>query len=186
MTSDRKQVATSEQIHTAIRNMAKTLCEHPGDGPWAVIGIRRGGEHLAKRLAIWIAETQGVEVPIGMVDITLYRDDGFGPHDWPEIGQTSIPFRLRDFTIVLVDDVLYTGRTVRAALDALVDFGRPKALRLAVLVDRGWRELPIRGDAVGMVLDTQATQHVKVELTAEASDKDAVFMFTREGTEGSP
>lgn len=177
-----KTVMNHDQIAAALDAMAKTICERPGDGPWAVIGIRRGGENLARRLARRIAKRTGTEPPIGMVDITLYRDDGFGPHDWPVIGETKIGFRLRDHTVVLVDDVLYTGRTVRAAIDVLLDYGRPRALRLAVLVDRGLRELPIRGDAVGETLETQPWEHVDVMVAEESDPADAVTV--RRSAEG--
>ena len=178
-TANKRLVADAATIHDTIQRMARELMARSEDAPWAVVGIQRGGDHLGRRLAKLIEAQVKREVPIGTVDITLYRDDGFGPHDWPEIGQTRIPFRLREYTIVLVDDVLYTGRTVRAALDALVDFGRPKALRLAVLVDRGLRELPIRGDVVGLTLQTTAAQHVDVHLTAEESAEDAIYVADR-------
>ena len=176
-------VLDAEGVQRALDEMADAICEHPGDGPWAVIGIRRGGEHLAGALAERIRERSGQAPPLGMVDITLYRDDGFGPHDWPQIGVTRIDFRLKEHTIVLVDDVLFTGRTVRAALDAILDYGRPKAVRLAVLVDRGLRELPIRGDAVGLTMTTHDDQHVDVRLKAAGDPADAVVVY-RKGTEG--
>lgn len=179
-----KTVMDHDQIAAALDAMAKTICERPGDGPWAVVGIRRGGENLARRLARRIAEQTGTEPPVGMVDITLYRDDGFGPHDWPVIGETMIGFRLRDHTVVLVDDVLYTGRTVRAAIDVLLDYGRPRSLRLAVLVDRGLRELPIRGDAVGETLETTEQEHVDVVVAEQHDPADAVTVRIREGAEG--
>ena len=116
-----------------------------------------------------------------MVDITLYRDDGFGPHDWPQIGVTRIDFRLKEHTVVLVDDVLFTGRTVRAALDAILDYGRPKAVRLAVLIDRGLRELPIRPDAVGLTMTTRPDQHVDVRLVAAGDATDAVVVHEKAG-----
>ena len=171
-------------IQKALKSMADAIVDSPGDGPWAVVGIRRGGEHLAHRLAKHIADKTGHEPPIGTVDITLYRDDGFGPHDWPDVGVTQIGFRLREHTVVLVDDVLYTGRTVRAALDAILDYGRPKAVRLAVLVDRGLRELPVRGDAVGLTLQTSAEQHVDVTLTDAGEEADAVLLGPKPNGKG--
>jgi len=160
----RKTILDSDGIDKALDTMAACLCGHEADGPWAVVGIRRGGEELARRLVKKMAVCSGEQPPLGMVDITLYRDDGFGPHDWPDVGQTRIPFTLKTHTVVLVDDVLYTGRTVRAAVDAIVDYGRPRAIRLAVLVDRGLRELPIRPDTVGLSISTSKADHVDVHM----------------------
>jgi pyrimidine operon attenuation protein / uracil phosphoribosyltransferase len=132
----------------------------------AIVGIRSRGEHLAKRLAERLREISGQRVPCGALDITLYRDDlmrqPVGPQ--PVVRRTDIPFSIDDRIILLVDDVLYTGRTVRAALDALIDFGRPRAIQLIVLVDRGHRELPIKADYVGKNLPTSRRQSVQVRL----------------------
>ena len=154
--------------------MTQTLLARPGDGPWAIIGIRRGGDHLAGRLAGMFEARLGKRPPVGAVDITLYRDDGFGPHDYPQVGVTHINFDTAAYTIVLVDDVLYTGRTVRAALDVILDYGRPRAVRLAVLVDRGWRELPISADVAGLELATTIDEHVEVRLQEAGAAADAV------------
>jgi len=133
----------------------------------ALVGIRTRGVPIAKRLAHAIGEISGHEVPTGALDITLYRDDlmrhPVGPQ--PVVRSTEISFSIDDKRILLVDDVLYTGRTIRAALDALIDFGRPKVIQLVVLVDRGHRELPIKADYVGKNLPTSATQSVQVHLT---------------------
>ncbi len=161
-------------IRRAIAEMSAALARRPDDAPWAVVGIRRGGKELARRLATALGAATGRTPAAGTVDITLYRDDGFGPHDWPVVGETEIPFDLRAHTVVLVDDVLYTGRTVRAALDAILDYGRPRAVRLAVLVDRGLRELPIGADAVGLVLKTTPDEHVDVHLGAQPGPEDVV------------
>lgn len=139
----------------------------------AVIGIRSRGDVLAARLRDALRANEGVEVPLGLLDITLYRDDLTRVGYAPEIHETRIPFSVDDRVVVLVDDVLYTGRTIRAALDALVDFGRPKAIRLAVLVDRGHRELPIRADFVGKNVPTQPGDDVRVRLT-EIDGRDEV------------
>jgi pyrimidine operon attenuation protein / uracil phosphoribosyltransferase len=163
-------------IREALDRMAETLCRRSGDGPFAVVGVRRGGEFLARRLGELLSKRTGQAVPMGVVDITLYRDDGFGPHEWPTVGVTKIPFELKSYTVVLVDDVLYTGRTTRAALDAILDYGRPRAVRLAVLVDRGLRELPIAAEAVGVALDTKRDQHVDVQLTESGAERDAVIV----------
>lgn len=175
----RRVVMNAAEIQTALETMVQSLSARAGDGPWAVIGVRRGGENLARRLAGLLRARTGREPKVGMVDITLYRDDGFGPHEWPQLGPTEIGFDLRKHTVVLVDDVLYTGRTVRAAIDALLDYGRPKALRLAVLVDRGLHELPIRGDAVGRTLETTADEHVEVSVGATPGPEDAVVVQPR-------
>lgn len=156
--------------------MAEQIINHPGDGPWALVGIRRGGDFLARRLAPLLQAHTNVAPPVGVVDITLYRDDGLGPHEWPTVGITKIPFDLKSHTIILVDDVLFTGRTVRAALDAILDYGRPRAVRLAVLVDRGLRELPIRADVVGKTIPTRREQHVDVQLTESGAREDSVVV----------
>jgi pyrimidine operon attenuation protein/uracil phosphoribosyltransferase len=141
----------------------------------ALVGIRTRGVTIAKRLAHAIFEISAHEVPCGALDITLYRDDlmrhAVGPQ--PLVRRTEIPFSIDDKRILLVDDVLYTGRTIRAALDALIDFGRPKAIQLVVLVDRGHRELPIKADYVGKNLPTSLSQSVQVHL-AEIDGRDEV------------
>ena len=141
----------------------------------ALVGIRTRGAPIARRLAQSIREISGHDVPTGTLDITLYRDDlmrhAVGPQ--PLVRRTEIPFSIDDKCILLVDDVLYTGRTIRAALDALIDFGRPKAIQLIVLVDRGHRELPIKADYVGKNLPTSVSQSVQVHLT-EVDGRDEV------------
>jgi pyrimidine operon attenuation protein / uracil phosphoribosyltransferase len=141
----------------------------------ALVGIRTRGVPLARRLAAAIRDINGHEVPTGALDITLYRDDlmrtAVGAQ--PVIRRTEIPFSIDDKRILLVDDVLYTGRTIRAALDALIEFGRPKAIQLVVLVDRGHRELPIKADYVGKNLPTSLSQSVQVHLI-EVDGRDEV------------
>src|SRR5438876_199200 len=142
---------------------------------WALVGIRRRGVPLARRIAGIIKDINRHEMPTGALDITLYRDD-FMRHAvgaQPVVGRTDIPFSIDDKRILLVDDVLYTGRTIRAALDALIEFGRPKSIQLVVLVDRGHRELPIKADYVGKNLPTSPTQSVQVHLT-ETDGRDEV------------
>ena len=141
----------------------------------ALVGIRRRGVPLAKRLAHAIHEINHIEVPTGALDITLYRDDLMrtAVAAQPVVRRTEIPFSIDDKRILLVDDVLYTGRTIRAALDALTEFGRPKSIQLVVLVDRGHRELPIKADYVGKNLPTSPTQSVQVHLT-EIDGRDEV------------
>ena len=141
----------------------------------ALVGIRRRGVPLAKRLALAIHDIRHVEIPTGALDITLYRDDLMRTAiaAQPVIRRTEIPFSIDDRRILLVDDVLYTGRTIRAALDALIEFGRPQAIQLVVLVDRGHRELPIKADYVGKNLPTSLSQSVQVHLT-EIDGRDEV------------
>jgi len=143
----------------------------------ALVGIRSRGEHLARRLADRLQSITGQPVPTGTLDITLYRDDlmrqAVGPQ--PLVRKTDIPFSIDDRIILLVDDVLYTGRTVRAALDALIDFGRPQAIQLVVLVDRGHRELPIKADYVGKNLPTSRRESVQV-LLEEVDGHDEVVI----------
>ncbi|MED5465318.1 MAG: bifunctional pyr operon transcriptional regulator/uracil phosphoribosyltransferase PyrR [Myxococcota bacterium] len=172
-------VYNAEQIETALQAMSESIHTARDDAPWAIVGIRRGGEHLANRIAELLSERTGTTIPVGYVDITLYRDDGFGPNDWPAVGVTEIPFELKKYTVVLVDDVLYTGRTVRAAIDAIIDYGRPLAIRLATLVDRGLRELPIQADTVGFQLETAPNQEVNVTLVARGDNADLVTLGPR-------
>ena len=143
----------------------------------ALVGVRRRGVPLARRLALTLRELSGLDVPTGALDITLYRDDLMRPAAGPQpvVGQTDITFSLDDRRILLVDDVLFTGRTTRAALDALTDFGRPKSIQLIVLVDRGHRELPIRADYVGKNLPTSPEQSVQVRLV-ETDTVDEVVL----------
>ncbi|NLJ41635.1 MAG: bifunctional pyr operon transcriptional regulator/uracil phosphoribosyltransferase PyrR [Clostridiales bacterium] len=128
----------------------------------ALVGIQRRGVPLAKRLAQRIKEFEGVQVPVGILDITLYRDDLSTLAEQPVINSTDIPFDINGLVVVMIDDVLYTGRTARAAMDALIDLGRPTSIQLAVLIDRGHRELPIRADYVGKNLPTSRNEIVNV------------------------
>ncbi len=146
----------------------------------ALVGIRTGGLHLAERLVPLIEQIEGIRPPLGAVDITLYRDDVFIGLPRPEVGPTELPFRLAGVNIVLVDDVLFTGRTVRAALDALMDFGRPRQVQLAALIDRGRRELPIAADYVGLTIESLASESVRVFLS-ETGESDRVVVRTRAG-----
>lgn len=150
-------------IERVLARVAHEILERNGGArDVALLGIRTGGLFLAERLADALAAIEGTRPPLGAIDITLYRDDVFEGLPRPEIGATEIPFELAGKIVVLVDDVLYTGRTVRAALDAMVDFGRPRAVQLAVLVDRGLRELPIQADYVGLRVTTSRSESVRV------------------------
>jgi pyrimidine operon attenuation protein / uracil phosphoribosyltransferase len=157
----------AERMSRSLARIAHEILErNRGVEDLALVGIRTRGVPIAKRLARAIREINGHDVPTGSLDITMYRDDlmrhAVGPQ--PVIRKTEIPFSIDDKHILLVDDVLYTGRTIRAALDALIDFGRPKVIQLVVLVDRGHRELPIKADYVGKNLPTALTQSVQVHL----------------------
>lgn len=161
--AQRRQLLDEEGIARALRTIAdEIVARHHGVAETtALVGIRTGGLLVAERLRAILG---GEGVPLGAIDIALYRDDVLGGLPRPAIGRTELPFELKGRTIVLVDDVLYTGRTVRAALDALVDYGRPRAVQLAVLVDRGHRELPIQPDYVGLRVETAARERVRVHL----------------------
>lgn len=161
------EVMDADRISRALTRIAHEILErNRGAEELALVGIRTRGVPIARRLARALKEINGVDVPTGALDITLYRDDlmrtPVGPQ--PVIRRTEIPFSIDDRKILLVDDVLYTGRTIRAALDALIDFGRPRAIQLVVLVDRGHRELPIKADYVGKNLPTSLKQSVQVRL----------------------
>jgi pyrimidine operon attenuation protein/uracil phosphoribosyltransferase len=173
-----QEMLNAEGIARALDELTDAIHSATTKAPVAIVGIRRGGEHLARRLVELINKKYGQALPLGFVDIALYRDDGFGPSDFPKVGVTDIPFRPKEHTIVLVDDVLYTGRTVRSALGAILDYGRPCSVRLAVMVDRGLRELPIQADWVGLSLVTTAADHVDVVLTEGGSEADSVVMTT--------
>ena len=149
-------------VARAITRIAHEILEHnKGGEKLALVGIRTGGDHLATLLQKRINEIEGLEVPLGAVDITMYRDDLASRGSLP-IGKTDIPFHLDGKQVILVDDVLYTGRTIRSAMDALMDFGRPSTIQLAVLIDRGHRELPIRADYVGRNVPTAREEDIAV------------------------
>jgi pyrimidine operon attenuation protein/uracil phosphoribosyltransferase len=149
-------------VSRALTRIAHEILErNKGVEELALVGIRTGGDHLAALLQKRIAEIEKVEVPLGAVDITMYRDDLAARGSLP-VGKTEIPFPLDGKRVVLIDDVLYTGRTIRAAMDALIDLGRPRSIQLAVLIDRGHRELPIRADYVGRNVPTAQEEDVKV------------------------
>jgi pyrimidine operon attenuation protein/uracil phosphoribosyltransferase len=172
------QVMDADRMSRALTRIAHEILErNRGLDEIALVGIRRRGVPLARRIARALKDINGDDVPTGALDITLYRDDlmrqPVGPQ--PVVRRTEIPFSIDDRKILLVDDVLYTGRTIRAALDALIDFGRPRAIQLIVLVDRGHRELPIKADYVGKNLPTSLKQSVQVRLQ-EIDDADEVVI----------
>ncbi len=159
------RVLDAEMMRRALTRIAHEIIEkNTGIDDLAVIGIRRRGVPLAERLAAIIKEIEGVSVPVGILDITLYRDDLTTLAVQPIVHKTEVPFSINNKKIILVDDVLYTGRTVRAALDALVDLGRPKLTQLAILIDRGHRELPIRADFVGKNIPTSRKELIAVNV----------------------
>ncbi len=170
------RVMDADDLRRAITRIAHEILErNSGTDNLAIIGIQTRGAHLARRIAEAIASIEGTGVPVGVLDITLYRDDLQTIAEQPVVNESDIPFDVQGRTIVLVDDVLYTGRTVRAALDEIIDFGRPKAVHLAVIVDRGHRELPIRADYVGKNVPTSATEIVAVRMT-EKDGADEVLI----------
>ncbi|HJV91445.1 MAG TPA: bifunctional pyr operon transcriptional regulator/uracil phosphoribosyltransferase PyrR [Holophagaceae bacterium] len=166
------------QMEGALHRMAGDVAARLGDDNLVLLGIRSRGLPLAERLGAALSKALGREIPVGALDITLYRDDLTELIGVPIVRPTEIPFTLKDRTILLVDDVLFTGRTIRAALDALLDHGRPKTVRLAVLVDRGGRELPIQADFAAVTLAVTATQRVSVKVK-ELDGEDGVFLETR-------
>ncbi len=160
-------VMDAERISRALTRIAHEILErNHGAGGISLVGVRSRGVPLARRIAAVLTDASGEEQVTGALDITLYRDDlmraAIGPQ--PVVRKTEIPFSIDDRTIILVDDVLYTGRTTRAALDALIDFGRPRSIQLVVLVDRGHRELPIKADYVGKNVPTSRKESVQVRL----------------------
>jgi pyrimidine operon attenuation protein/uracil phosphoribosyltransferase len=173
----------SEAIERAVRRMAREVAERARErgGDLAVVGIRRGGVHLAERIRRELEAATGRAPPLGTLDIALYRDDLSERASAPVVGPTDIRFPVSGKTIVLVDDVLYTGRTVRAALDDLVDFGRPRRVLLAVLVDRGGRELPIAADVVGTRVQVAENEQVEVRLREAGAPEDAVVVQKARG-----
>ena len=172
----KKVVMDAEGIDRSLTRVAYEILEkNKGVEELALVGIRTGGVYLAERLRQKILAIEGKEVPLGILDITLYRDDLSTSHPKPRLGKTEIPFSLDGRKVVLVDDVLFTGRTIRAAMDALIDFGRPKLIELAVLIDRGHRELPIRADFVGRNLPSSLWEAVSVNLT-EKDGRDEVLI----------
>ena len=164
----KKNILDSTGVSRAVARISHEILEtNKGVENLALVGIRSGGVILTQLIAEKIGQIEGTEIPIGIIDITLYRDDlSVGTHH-PVLRSTEIDFSIDDKVIVLADDVLYTGRTVRAAMDVLMDFGRPKMIKLAVLVDRGHRELPIRADFVGKNIPTSRNDVIKARLEGD-------------------
>ena len=166
-------------IERLIERLALQVIEHHGDcSSLVLVGIQRRGVDLAKRLTAQISERLECTIPLGTLDINLYRDDWTSLLGKPQIGQSSIPVRLDNKVVLLVDDVLFTGRTVRSALEALLDYGRPQKVELLTLIDRGHRELPIQPDYVGHTLETARSEHINV-LLEERDGVDEVRLQTK-------
>jgi pyrimidine operon attenuation protein / uracil phosphoribosyltransferase len=169
-----RRIMTADEVRRATVRLSHEIVEkQAGTDGLLLVGIQRRGVPLAHRIAAAIADNEGVELPVGALDITFYRDDLSLIAQQPVVKGTDLPRGIDGMTVILVDDVLYTGRTIRAAMDALVDFGRPRAIRLAVLVDRGHRELPIRADHVGKNVPTSREEIVRVHLE-ETDGEDGV------------
>jgi len=179
---EKAQIMDAAGISRAITRIAHEIAErNKGVGDIVLVGLRSRGVDLARRLALKLEEIEGVKVSVGALDITLYRDDLGRAVTQPVVRRTEIPFPVNDKKVVLVDDVLYTGRSCRAAMDALMDLGRPRLIQLAVLVDRGHRELPIRADYVGKNVPTSHQEQVQV-LLAEEDGVDRVVILEAAGS----
>ena len=174
-----RQIMNQEDVRRALARVAHEILErNRGAEDLIIVGIHTRGVHLARRIAANLAEFEGVDVPVATLDVSLYRDDNrVRDQSQTKIQPTDIPMGIQGKRVVLVDDVLYTGRTIRAAMDALVDFGRPEQIQLAILLDRGHRELPIRADYVGQNLPTALEERVKVRLMETDGADEVVLIF---------
>ena len=178
---EKAKILDKEAIDRALMRIAHEILEkNKGIENLCLVGIRNRGAYLAQRLAGCIKKIENQDIAVGILDITLYRDDLTLISQQPVVHKTEISFDITDKNLILVDDVLYSGRTIRAALDALIDFGRPKSIQLAVLVDRGHRELPIRADYVGKNIPTAKNETVEVRLE-EVDAKDEVVIVETDG-----
>ena len=174
-------IMDSQAIRRAITRISHEIIEkNKGVSDVILVGIRTRGVPLAHRIAEMIQSIEGTKIPVGILDITLYRDDLSTLNEQPIVHSTEIPLNISGKTLVLVDDVLYTGRTIRSALNALIDLGRPNSIQLAVLIDRGHRELPVRSDYVGKNVPTAQREIIKVELSEE-DQKEQVVIAERIG-----
>lgn len=180
----RKQIMDAEAIRRALVRIAHEILErNKGVGDLVLIGIRTGGEHMATRLAKILNDIEGKPVSCGFMDITMYRDDLYHMSHQPEVHKTSVNFALEKKAVVLVDDVLFTGRTIRAAMDSVIDLGRPRSIQLAVLIDRGHREFPIRPDYVGRNIPTSRTDLIEAVVDPKGKE-DRVELIETEETKG--
>lgn len=172
-----KEILDSNDINRAIKRMAHEIIEkNKGTANLYLVGIQKGGVILAERLASQITSIEGGTIEVGKLDITFYRDDLNTKEEQPVVKRTEIPSTIDDKTVILVDDVLFTGRSIRAAMDALIDFGRPAYIQLAVLIDRGHRELPIRADYAGKNIPTSFRDTIEVTLDEENHNDRVVLI----------
>ncbi len=180
MSKMNKELLNKKDIERILSRIAHEIIEkNKGTENLCLVGIQRGGVHLAKRLAVKIKDIENADIIVGSLDISLYRDDIGIRKEQPVVRKTEMPCDITDKKVVLVDDVLFTGRSIRAAMDALMDFGRPAQIQLAVLVDRGHRELPIRADYVGKNIPTSSIESIEVQLEEEGFE-DKVVLQTKE------
>jgi pyrimidine operon attenuation protein/uracil phosphoribosyltransferase len=171
-----KELLDKKDIERSITRMAHEIIErNKGVKSLCLVGIQRGGVHIAERLAAKLRGIEAKKVPVGTLDIAFYRDDINVRKNQPVVRRTDMPCEINNKRVVLVDDVLFTGRSIRAAMDAIMDFGRPSAIQLAVLVDRGHRELPIKADFVGKNIPTALNENVKVQLEEEGLEDKVVL-----------
>lgn len=171
-----KEILDKKDVERAITRMSHEIIEkNKGIKSLCLVGIQRGGVHIARRLSARLKEIEGRNIPVGSLDIALYRDDINVRKEQPVVRRTEIPCEISNKKVVLVDDVLFTGRSIRAAMDAIMDFGRPSVIQLAVLVDRGHRELPIKADFVGKNVPTSLKETVKVQLEEDGLDDKVVI-----------
>ncbi len=186
MTENTKPVMDAGKISRALTRIAHEILErNSGAETLVIVGILTRGAHLARRIATIIKDLEGVDIPVGLMDISLYRDDVHSKLDQPVVQRTDILFPIVDKNLILVDDVLFTGRTIRAALDHINDFGRPRTIQLAVLVDRGHRELPIKPDYVGANIPTARDDRVAVQvIEKEGVDRVDVIAADNAKTRG--
>jgi pyrimidine operon attenuation protein/uracil phosphoribosyltransferase len=182
-----RQIMTGDEVRRALVRISHEIVEkHGGVAGLALVGVQRRGVPLAHRIAEAIEAHEGTRPPVGSLDITFYRDDRVRVEGAPVLRGADLPFELSEQTVVIVDDVLYTGRTTRAAMDALIEVGRPQAIRLAVLVDRGHRELPIRADHVGKNVPTAREEVIRVHLSEFDGGDDEVVIEQRLVAEPMP
>ncbi len=175
--SKKRVVMDTDGIDRSLTRISYEILEkNKGVEDLVIIGIQKGGVVLAERICEKISRIESTKVPMGKLDITLYRDDLLTSSKKPRMGKTDIPFSLDNKKVVIVDDVLFTGRTIRAAMDALIDFGRPRLIQLAVLIDRGHRELPIRADFVGKNLPSSLWEEVNVSVSPDKSKDEVVII----------
>lgn len=179
----RTKVADSEGLDRILTRIAHEILEkNKGSKDLVLIGMRTRGEFLARRIQSKLKKIDGADLPIGVLDVTLYRDDFRTRIKQPEVSVSDITFDINDKHIILMDDVLYTGRTVRSAMNAIMDLGRPASIQLFILVDRGHRELPIRADYVGKNVPTSQNEEIKVKMS-EVDEEDAIYLIEIDGKE---